>query len=777
MKKFYFLLLCCLAIGLLIGLAGCSTEQPKSVNGPAMTGTEGSVPDADIVVNAGDAVLTESPDETRQEVSVICCLSPILQCISVTDTTITFRICTQSTGAPNGLRIQWAAVPAGLTCATFPFPTSNVLTVNISGAVAPYACRTITIRGLECGTIYALRGFTINQFNCPSPPSARLCCTTNACAETLPCFPMPTFNCLPETSFPPGFLGVQVCMPPPAPGVPLAPTVVLVQYQPLLPGMACNNVVWPGPAFTFATVPLPPGGCFVQIFQPLPPLPCGTTFAFRVQAQPVGPFCASPWIPTVCCVSAPCPAGPPLPPPTVTCLVATDTSLTVEFCTGALGAPGGMRVEYATVPFGTGCAEFVWPDNPLFITTPPNPTPGTCFQQTFLGLDCNTAYVFRAQALASLPFGASATVQACCTTATCEAGACLNIPTLTCLDPTESTLALQLCPGGSGAPGGFTLQYAPLPAGMACASFVWTGPGVVTVPGITAFPSNACRDLTLPGLICGQTYALRVRANAYNELCESDYSNTYCCTVAECPPPTCVDRPTVSCDGITDTSLTWVVCAGASGAPAGVQVQYVLVPPGTTCANFAWPATGVTTVMTNPLTANTCYNVSVNHLLCGRTYAVRVRALTAAPFTCPSEYTTILCCNTHACPATLPGCTHTVTYWRTYPNLWPVTTLQVGAVSYSQIQLITALSRSTNNGANALVVLVKQVIAAKLNIAAGASPTPVTALLTQADLLIGATSITSGSVLSSTALGQQMIALANQLEQYNAGLLGVVACN
>ena len=86
------------------------------------------------------------------------------------------------------------------------------------------------------------------------------------------------------------------------------------------------------------------------------------------------------------------------------------------------------------------------------------------------------------------------------------------------------------------------------------------------------------------------------------------------------------------------------------------------------------------------------------------------------------------------------GCTFTQGYWKNHggtkkniPNAWPVSSLTLGTVSYTQAQLIAILEAPP--AGNGLISLAHQLIAAKLNVANGASPAP--SAIADADALIG----------------------------------------
>ena len=83
-----------------------------------------------------------------------------------------------------------------------------------------------------------------------------------------------------------------------------------------------------------------------------------------------------------------------------------------------------------------------------------------------------------------------------------------------------------------------------------------------------------------------------------------------------------------------------------------------------------------------------------------------------------------------------------------------------------------AVELNTPVGGDASLNLAHQLIAARLSIANGSDPTPVSSTLTHADSLL---SMFSGKlpyhVKPSSAIGQMMVSDANTLDNYNNGLL------
>ena len=76
-------------------------------------------------------------------------------------------------------------------------------------------------------------------------------------------------------------------------------------------------------------------------------------------------------------------------------------------------------------------------------------------------------------------------------------------------------------------------------------------------------------------------------------------------------------------------------------------------------------------------------------------------------------------------PTSTPSgvCPLTQGYWKNHPNAWPVNSLMLGSQTYTKAELLNILN--TPVGGDASLNLAHQLIAAKLNIAAGSDPTPV----------------------------------------------------
>ena len=127
--------------------------------------------------------------------------------------------------------------------------------------------------------------------------------------------------------------------------------------------------------------------------------------------------------------------------------------------------------------------------------------------------------------------------------------------------------------------------------------------------------------------------------------------------------------------------------------------------------------------------------------------------------------TTLSCFVGTVCPAT-PG------FWKNqkqhpFPNSIQASGLTIAGVTYSASSLYTILS---NNGGNAVAILGRHLVAARLNLAAGAVHNPMAdAAIATAESLLQANNLNlvTSSVDPSTSLGQALLAPATVLDTYN----------
>jgi hypothetical protein len=117
----------------------------------------------------------------------------------------------------------------------------------------------------------------------------------------------------------------------------------------------------------------------------------------------------------------------------------------------------------------------------------------------------------------------------------------------------------------------------------------------------------------------------------------------------------------------------------------------------------------------------------------------------------------------------VPECTLGLGYWKAHgpipqgnnTNVWPVTSLTLGSVSYTDLELLSILN--TPPAGNGLIQLAHQLIAAKLNVATGVTAP---AAIASADALIGALVVPpvgAGSLAPATTS-----ALNTALEAFNS---------
>jgi hypothetical protein len=245
------------------------------------------------------------------------------------------------------------------------------------------------------------------------------------------------------------------------------------------------------------------------------------------------------------------------------------------------------------------------------------------------------------------------------------------------------------------------------------------------------------------------------------------------------------------------------VTAGQTGAPAGFSIQWMTLADYAALGN-QWP---VTSEVPNAAAPSFCkanfrgivpssgcksYNlqpgqsVTVNigddslydscavsspcsgtPLLCNTAYVFRASALDA---TGQLRISATIVCATLTCVGS--PCTYTQGYWRTHPDVWPVTSLTLGTVTYQAAELMAILDNPAQG--NGLVILAHQLIAAKLNIANGADPSDVQQTIIDAD------AITGGLVIPPIGNGylpsEQTSALTETLTEYNEGTIGPGHC-
>jgi hypothetical protein len=125
------------------------------------------------------------------------------------------------------------------------------------------------------------------------------------------------------------------------------------------------------------------------------------------------------------------------------------------------------------------------------------------------------------------------------------------------------------------------------------------------------------------------------------------------------------------------------------------------------------------------------------------------------------------------------GCTYTQGFWKTHPSAWPVTSLTIGGVSYTEQQLLDLFNTPPKGDAS--LILVHQLIAALLNTANNAAPSAaVNQAINDAQAWMAANRGDAGllpyGVPAGSAAGQQATALTQSLDNFNSGLAGTAHC-
>ena len=263
---------------------------------------------------------------------------------------------------------------------------------------------------------------------------------------------------------------------------------------------------------------------------------------------------------------------------------------------------------------------------------------------------------------------------------------------------------------------------------------------------------------------------------------------------------------TLQAASATQVSITIRVTAGATGAPAGFSLQW-MTKEAYDAVGGNWDAAGEflckgsfsgnASLSRYNLEAGESVLVNVGEflfdngastncggaLVCGTEYVFRSFAhatskLQRSAFS-PVPY---LSASTLACGHDEESCTLTQGYWKNHgpegcasgnnTNAWPVASLSLGSVEYTDLQLCSNLK--TPAAGNGLIALAHQLIAAKLNVANGANASAITATISSADALIG--SMVVPPIGSGYLHSSQTSALTDALARYNEGAVGPGHC-
>jgi hypothetical protein len=117
------------------------------------------------------------------------------------------------------------------------------------------------------------------------------------------------------------------------------------------------------------------------------------------------------------------------------------------------------------------------------------------------------------------------------------------------------------------------------------------------------------------------------------------------------------------------------------------------------------------------------------------------------------------------------NCTLTQGFWKNHEESWPVTTLVLGGVTYTQAELLAVLQTAPRG--DATYILIHQLIAAELNVAAGADPTDIAGTLADAHAWLAAHPLGSDPGGADRRTGTT---LAGLLDDFNNGETGPGHC-
>lgn len=220
--------------------------------------------------------------------------------------------------------------------------------------------------------------------------------------------------------------------------------------------------------------------------------------------------------------------------------------------------------------------------------------------------------------------------------------------------------------------------------------------------------------------------------------------------------------PMLSFSNETQTTIdVTFIATSPGGAPAGFTLQWMTqanylangwssTPPLGCDASFSGNAASsryalgvgqsVTVTVGNFVMDNGFSTSCSGPLVCGTVYVFRAFAHDSGAAWKRSAFSATYSDSTTACAA---GCALSQGYWKTHgpvpvggnSDTWPVTSLSLGAVAYSDTQLLAILNQQPLG--NGLVSLAHQMIAVKLSIANGADGSSIAAALSAADALVG----------------------------------------
>jgi hypothetical protein len=263
------------------------------------------------------------------------------------------------------------------------------------------------------------------------------------------------------------------------------------------------------------------------------------------------------------------------------------------------------------------------------------------------------------------------------------------------------------------------------------------------------------------------------------------------------PDKTPFEAPSLGCGiGNTQKSINITITAGLSGAPAGFSLQWMkhadflatgwpAMEDQLCAAGFSGnanlsrynlgPGESVTVNVGEFLFDNGASTTCVEALECGTDYVFRAFAHATSDHK-KSAFSSNTVCSTLPC---FVACNYTQGYWKTHgpvptgnnSNEWPVASLWLGGVEYTDLQLLAIFNTPAKG--NGLVAMAHQLIAAKLNVAKNGGVA--TADMVAADAMIG--SLVVPPVGAGSLPSSQTGTLTGTLAVYNEGGSGPGHCS
>jgi hypothetical protein len=214
----------------------------------------------------------------------------------------------------------------------------------------------------------------------------------------------------------------------------------------------------------------------------------------------------------------------------------------------------------------------------------------------------------------------------------------------------------------------------------------------------------------------------------------------------------------------------------AASDPTLVRCGFYGVPtlnPST--GNFRLPANGYIQVQLGDLFDETgMYGSSYEEMLSDQDYVFRAYAEASGTQTKSGNSTTV---QGKSKPPQAGGCVFTQGYWKNHPATWPVFSLSLGnpGHAYTKQELLDIFQ--TPAAGNGLISMAHQLIAAKLNIANGADPSPIGPTVLATDNLIGTKIVPPTSGSSDYIAPSQTSGYTDTLDNYNNGKTAVPHCD